>query len=145
MALQKATDEREQDRQHEEWLAEIATALAPIFDNSREGIYVYLDDRHKICNERLAKQWGYASAAEWAAAPDFLESFVDTHADRVRVSESYHKNVHQQLVAYRLRYTVRRKNGRRIRVETDTVPYAHDGQLFVYTFVREVPGAQRAR
>ena len=145
MALQKATDEREQDRQHEEWLAEIATALAPIFDNSREGIYVYLDDRHKICNERLAKQWGYASAAEWAAAPDFLESFVDTHADRVRVSESYHKNVHQQLVAYRLRYTVRRKNGRRIRVETDTVPYAHDGQLFAYTFVREVGRPQRAR
>jgi len=145
MAIQQKIDQQEQDRQHEEWLAEIAPQLAPVFDNSREGIFVYLDDRHKICNERLAKLWGYASATEWAAAPDFLETFVDSHADRVRVSESYHKNVHQDLVAYRLRYTVRRKDGRRIRVEADTVPYAHDDQLFAYTFVREITEPAPAR
>ncbi len=145
MAIQQEIDQHEQDRQHEEWLADIAAALAPVFDNSREGVYVYLDDRHKICNERLAKLLGYGSAAEWAAAPDFLESFVATHTDRVRVSETYHRNVHRQLTAYRLRYDVKRKDGRRIRIEADTVPYAHDGQLFAYAFVREVPASTTRR
>ena len=147
MATQQVTqiDQSDQDRQHEEWLTAIATQLAPILGNSRDGVYIYLDDRHKICNERLATLWMYGSAAEWAAAPDFLESFVATHDDRVRVSETYHRNVHQQLTAYRLRYEVRRKDGRRIRCEADTVPFALDGQLFAYTFVREVPATATAR
>lgn len=133
----------EHDQQHEEWLAALATQLAPIFENSRDGIYVYLDDRHKICNERLAKMWGYTSAAEWAAAPDFLETFVAQQRDRVRVSTTYHQHVHRELDAYTLAYTVRRKDGRTIRVETITVPLSLDGQLFAYTFVREA--ARRAR
>ena len=132
-------DQIDNDRQHEEWLAAIAEQLAPIFDNSKEGVYVYLDDRHKICNERLAKMWGYTSAAEWSATPDFLESFVDTQPDRVQVSTTYHQHVHRELTAYSLRYTVRRKDGRKIRVESSTVPFALDGQLFAYAFVRELP------
>ena len=128
----------EHDQQHEEWLAAIASQLAPIVDNSREGVYVYLDDRHKICNDRLAKMWGYRSAAEWAATPDFLETFVAGQPDRVQVSTTYHKHVHRELTAYRLRYTVKRKDGRKIRVESQTVPFAYDGQLFAYAFVREV-------
>jgi len=129
----------EHDQQHEEWLAGIATQLAPIFDNSIEGVYVYLDDRHKICNERLAKMWGYASAAEWAAAPDFLETFVATRPDRVQVSTNYHQHVHRELTAYQLRFTVKRKDGRTLRVATQTVPITYDGQLFAYAFVRQLP------
>ncbi|HEY6957661.1 MAG TPA: hypothetical protein VI814_02435 [Candidatus Limnocylindria bacterium] len=137
MTITVDTAQHEQDLQHEEWLAAIAAQLAPIFENSKDGIYVYLDDRHKICNERLAHMWGYKDAAEWAAAPDFLETFVATHADRVRVSTTYHQNVHRELSAYALRYTIRRKDGHKRVVETITVPYAYDGQLFAYTFVRE--------
>ncbi len=135
----------EQDSQHEEWLAAIATQLAPVFDNSKEGVYVYLDDRHKICNERLAKMWGYASAAEWAAAPDFLETFVATQPDRAQVSANYHQHVHRELTAYQLRFTAKRKNGRSVRVETQTVPFSYDGQLFAYTFVRPVTARAKAR
>jgi PAS domain-containing protein len=135
----------EQDEQHEEWLAAIATQLAPVFDNSKQGVYVYLDDRHKICNERLAKMWGYASAAEWAATPDFLETFVATHPDRLQVSTNYHQHVHRELTAYQLRFTAKRKDGRSVRVETQTVPFAYDGQLFAYTFVSEVRARAKAR
>jgi PAS domain S-box-containing protein len=135
----------DQDQQHEEWLAGIASQLAPIFDNSEEGVYVYLDDRHKICNERLAKMWGYASAAEWAAAPDFLETFVATQPDRVQVSTNYHQHVHRELTAYQLQFTAKRKDGRSVRVETQTVPFAYDGQLFAYAFVRPLTARAKAR
>jgi hypothetical protein len=128
----------EHDRRHEEWLATIAVQLAPIFDNSKEGVYVYLDDQHKICNERLATMWGYASAAEWAATPDFLETFVATKPGREQVSTNYHQHVHQELTAFRQRFAVRKKTGATITCEVDTVPYALDGQLFAYAFVRQV-------
>ena len=128
----------EHDQQHEEWLAAIAIQLAPIFDHSKEGVYVYLDDQHKICNERLAKMWGYASAAEWAATPDFLESFVATQAGREQVSSNYHQHVHRELTAFRQQFAVRTKSGKTITCEVDTVPYAFGGQLFAYAFVRPV-------
>ena len=139
-------DQAAQDRQHEEWLADIAVQLAPVFEHSEEGVYVYLDDRHKICNERLAKMWGYATAAEWAGQPDFLETFVAARPDRVKISSNYHQNVHQRLAAYRLRFTARHRDGRRIRCEADTVPFSYDGQVFAYTFVRLArPTAPRKR
>ena len=128
----------EHDRQHEEWLAAIAIQLAPIFDNSQEGVYIYLDDQHKICNERLAKMWGYASPAEWAATPDFLESFVATDGGREQVSRNYHQHVHRELTAFRQQFAVRTKTGTEIACEVDTVPYSFDGQLFAYAFVRQI-------
>ena len=131
-------EQLEHDQQHEEWLATIATQLAPIFDNSKEGVYVYLDDQHKICNQRLATMWGYAAPAEWAAAPDFLTSFVATPAGREQVSTNYHRHVHQELTAFRQRFAVRTKSGAEIACEVDTVPYAFDGQLFAYAFVRQI-------
>ena len=140
-----AVRDEDQEQQHAEWLATIASQLAPIFDHSEEGVYVYLDDHHKICNERLAKMWGYASAAEWAAAPDFLDTFVATPRGREQVSTNYHQHVHRQLTAFRQRFAVRKKNGGTITCEVDTVPYALDGQIFAYAFVRQIgEGASRA-
>ena len=88
--------------------------------------------------------WGYKTAAEWAATPDFLESFVASQPDRVQVSTTYHQHVHRELTAYKLRYTVKRKDGRKIKVESQTVPLAYDGQLFAYTFIRQVPDAAKS-
>ena len=126
---------------HETWLAEIAEELAPIFDGSSEGVYVFLDDRHKICNAALAKMWGFASARDWAATPDFLNSFV-VEADRAAVSRSYHEHIHGSLTPARLRFAVRRPDGEVVRCETDMIPLAHAGQMFAYHFVRMLPAGR---
>ena len=128
----------EQDELHEELLAALAEQLAPVFDNSKEGVYIFLDDRHKICNEALAKMWGFASAKEWARTPDFLNSFVASHADRLKVSRSYHEHIHQTMTPARLRFSVRRPDGKVVRCETDMIPLSHDGQMLAYHFVRVI-------
>ena len=141
MKEQRAQNERhENDELHEEWLAAIAEQLAPVFEHSKEGVYVYLDDRHKICNDKLAKMWGFGSAAEWARTPDFLNTFVATHQDRLKVSRSYHAHIHQSLTPVRLRFSVRRPDGKLVRCEADMVPLSYAGQMFAYHFVRKVPG-----
>src|SRR6266508_387199 len=93
-------DRHDNDELHEEWLAAIAEQLAPIFDHSKEGVYVFLDDRHKICNDVLAKMWGFASPDEWARTPDFLNAFV-VEEDRSEVSRTYHAHIHQSLTPSR--------------------------------------------
>lgn len=135
----------ENDELHEEWLAALAEQLAPVFENSKDGVYVYLDDRHKICNDRLAKMWGFGSAAEWAHTPDFLNSFVATHQDRLKVSSNYHSHIHQTLTPTQVRFTVRRPDGKLVRCEADMVPLSHAGQMFAYQFVRTVSGTSRAK
>lgn len=125
------------DALHEEWLRDVAEQLAPVFDGTSEGVYVFLDDRHKICNEALAKMWGFASPQEWANTPDFLNSFVVAE-DRAKVSQSYHEHIHQKLTPTRLRFSVRRPDGRVVQCETDMIPLAYAGQLLAYHFVRPV-------
>jgi hypothetical protein len=136
------SEQREHDAQHEEWLADIAEQLAPIFEHSREGVYVYLDDRHKICNERCAKLFGFASARDWAAEPDFLNSFV-VAADRGKVSRAYHEHIHQAMTPARFTFTAKGPDGKARRFETDMVPFTHAGQMFAYQFVRQAKPARK--
>lgn len=46
-----------QDEHHEHLIKELADQLEPVFSNSPQAIYLYLDDTHKICNQKFA---GYA-------------------------------------------------------------------------------------
>jgi len=62
----------------------------------------------------------------------------------VQVSTNYHQHVHRELTAHKLRFTVKRKDGRKIRVESQTVPLSYDGQLFAYTFIREVADSAKS-
>jgi hypothetical protein len=39
-------------------LKELSEQFKPLFDNSPEGIYLYIDEVHKICSERFAKMFG---------------------------------------------------------------------------------------
>lgn len=137
--------QHENDELHEVWLAALGEQLAPVFEHSKDGVYVYLDDRHKICNDKLAKMFGFNSAAEWARTPDFLNSFVATHQDRLKVSSSYHTHIHQSLTPAQVRFTVRRPDGKLVRCVSDMVPLSHAGQMFAYQFVRTVSGTSRAK
>jgi len=42
--------------EHEQILREMADHFAPLFDRSPFGVYLYVDDVHKICNEQNAWQ-----------------------------------------------------------------------------------------
>jgi PAS domain-containing protein len=60
-----------QDAEHEEILREMLEQFQPVFDHSPMGVYLCLDDVHKLCNERMAKMFG-VTVKEWNAMPSFL-------------------------------------------------------------------------
>jgi len=127
---------RQQDTEHEKYLQEMFDQFRPVFEKSPDGVYLYLDDKHKICNERLAKMFGM-TVKEWSAVPDFLAGFV-TEKDREMVSRNYQQHVSALSRPVTFRFGARRKDGSTFTVETEMIPLSWRGHPVAYHFVREV-------
>ena len=76
---------------HDEFMRDVAKELDEILEESEQGVYVYLDDGHKLCNARFATLLGYPSPEAWAAvdepfpmvfvAPESRETLIAAYQD----------------------------------------------------------------
>jgi len=55
---------------HEILLDELRAEYKSILDGSKQAIYVYLDNEHKICNEKFAALIGYKSVRDYETSED---------------------------------------------------------------------------
>jgi len=94
------------DKEHEQVLNGLREQFSPVFLHSPDGVYLYLDDRHKICNKRLADMFGL-TVEEWAAVPSFLEGFVAPE-DRELMASNYQEHITtlSRPVTFRWSFTV---------------------------------------
>ena len=125
-----------QEHEHEKILHELSEQFQPLFQNSPDGIYLYIDEVHKICSERLAKMFGL-TVKEWEA----MEGFVNKHTDEAgqeTIVRNYHEHVHQKLTPVRIRYKAVRKDGSTFQAESDIIPLPWRGEMLAFQFVREV-------
>jgi len=62
------------ENHHESLVEGIAKEQKELLEKSEQGIFIYLDDTHKVCNEKFAAILGYSAAKEWAKtdAPRWL-------------------------------------------------------------------------
>jgi PAS domain S-box-containing protein len=131
MSSQKHTAE-----EHEQILREMEEQFGPLFEQSPVGVYLYLTDTHKICNERMAHMHGM-TVEEWRNTPTFLNDFI-AGEDR----EMYARNYRQYVAGLRHPITFRfrglRKDGSTFTAETDMIPLCWRGHAVAYHFVREV-------
>ena len=58
----------DEQQHHEQLIAGITEQMKPVLKDSAQGIYIYLDDTHKVCNKQFADMFGYASPKAWADA-----------------------------------------------------------------------------
>jgi PAS domain-containing protein len=56
-----------QNLEHEQILQEMLQQFQPVFEKSPFGVYLYLDDVHKVCNEKMARMFGLKTQ-EWGNA-----------------------------------------------------------------------------
>jgi PAS domain S-box-containing protein len=122
--------------EHEAVIQELADQFRPILEQSPDGVYLWLDERHKICNERLAELFGY-TVAEWSATEPFLESFI-AEADHDLFSWNYHNRVAALAFPTTFRFRGRRKDGSTFSAETDMIPIAYRGHVVAYHFIRQI-------
>ena len=128
--------QKQQDIEHEQILQEMLAQFRPVFEHSPDGVYLYLDDRHKICNERMAAMFGL-STEEWSAVPDFLAGFV-AEEDQEMVARNYQQHVAAPTRPVTFRFRARRKDGSVFTAETEMIPMSWRGHPVAYHFVREV-------
>jgi PAS domain S-box-containing protein len=122
---------------HEVATKELAEQLRPIFDTSPDGVYVWLDEEHWICNQRFAELLGYGSPDELNDTPHLLQRWV--HEDDQNVfSWNYWNRVQTLSFPTTLRFRGKRRDGSEVLVETEMIPLTYGGHTFAYHFVRNV-------
>ena len=125
-----------QEEHHWELVRGLAEQLKPIFDNSPQGIYLYLDDTHKTCNKQFAALLGYESVQAWEEVDAPLADVVEAHQSRV--IETYER-ASEKMEAGSLKVTMKNPGtGDLIKVDTIAVPVAYQGHVMVLYFLNKV-------
>jgi PAS domain S-box-containing protein len=122
---------------HEVATKELAEHLRPLFESSPDGVYVWLDEEHWICNQRFAELLGYDSPDDLNDTPHLLQRWV-REEDQGQFSWSYWNRVQTLSFPTTLRFRGIRKDGSEVPVETDMIPLTFGGHTFAYHFVRNV-------
>jgi PAS domain S-box-containing protein len=122
---------------HDVATKELAEHLAPVFEASPDGVYIWLDEEHWICNRRFAQLFGYDGPDELNDTPRLLQRIVHED-DQQLFSWHYWNRVQPLAFPATIRFTGVRKDGSTCRAETDMVPLAFGGHTFAYHFVRVV-------
>jgi len=126
----------DEQKHHVELVEELGEQLGPVLRNSDQPVCIYLDDRHKRCNNKFAIMLGYPNADVWGSLDvSFLETFVDKDSQDL-VSANYRKTV-EKLVASVLEAKWKRKDGRAIKSKVIHVPITFKGHFFAMIFVLE--------
>ena len=120
----------------EDIIRELAEQFRSIMEQSPDGVYLWLDETHKVCNERLAKLFGF-TIEQWSATQPFLDNFV-AEEDRRMFSWNYHNRVAALAFPVTFRFRGMRKDGSTFPAETDMIPISYGGEALAYHFVRQV-------
>ena len=131
-----APERRKMTTSHSDIIEGLVEQYRPILDRSPDGVYLWLDETNKICNQRLAAMFGY-SVEEWCATEPFLESFV-AEEDQEIYAWNYQNRVAALAFPVTFRSRGRRKVGTTFAAETDMVPIVWHGHAVAYHFVRQI-------
>lgn len=122
------------DEHHEHLVKELAEQLEPVFSNSPQAIYLYLDDEHKICNQKFADMLGYGSIGEWVSNETPVGDVAEE--DQPKVIQAYGQ-ASEHFKASTISVTVVRKDDKRIKIKLIMVPITYSKEVFVLHFVAE--------
>jgi PAS domain-containing protein len=98
-------------------------------------VYLWLDEETMACNEALAELFG-CTVEEWCGTEDFLGDYVDPK-DHELFGESFERAIGRLEGPVRFRFTGLRKDGSKVKLETDMIPLTFAGHAVAYHFVRK--------
>ena len=121
---------------HDAAMHDLEREYRELLETSEQGVYLYLDDVHKLCNARFARLLGYASPEEWARVQrPFPEAFVAAQSHEPLISA--YQDAIDRLVASTFPATWKRQDGGTVDSTVILVPVAYQGHLLALHFVDE--------
>ena len=122
-----------EEQYHQELIKEISKQMESILDSSQQAIYIYLDDIHKVCNQKFASLLGYRSPEEWAKVEDSFEAFVDRSSQDTLVKA--YRQAMDKMIPSHIKVTWKKKSGGTVVTSVVMVPIAYDNHLFALHFI----------
>jgi hypothetical protein len=124
---------------HAVLLEEVRKEFAGIFNQTNQGVYIYLDDSHWICNDRMATLLGYASSEELlkvATSSSLLDAIVATDSQQ-HVVEAYGKAVDGK-AASSITVIWKKKAGGTLKTQTIFAPISFNGTALALHFIAPI-------
>ena len=120
---------------HKKLLGEIHEQLKPIFENSEQGVYIYLDGKNVACNKKFAEMLGYSSPDEWAKAlvSPFPMVYV-AEKSRETLAMTYRKAM-EKLVGSSIKVTWMKKAGGTVDTSVILVPLTFNNHAIALHFI----------
>ena len=124
----------EHHHHHGELIESITKEYQDILETSEQGVYIYLDDNHKVCNKKFAKLLGYGSEDEWAKIDtSFPDAFVADESQETLISSF--QDAMEKNVGSTNKIVWKKKDGSTINSTVILVPISYDGHAFALHFV----------
>jgi PAS domain-containing protein len=118
---------------HSQVLAAVCDQFRDVLDGSAQGMYIFLDEQHKVCNQRFAAMLGYDSPAAWDQTGSFTDLYVNPRSQMDLVS-AYRRAMEQQ-VGSSIEVTWKSRQGTPVPTTVILVPIAYGGELLALHFV----------
>lgn len=123
-----------QDQLHQDLTSGLYEQQKLILNSSEQAIYMYLDDAHKVCNQRFASLLGYDSPNDWARVKEsFPTAFVDPKSQETLVNA--YRTAMEKLVGSAFQVTWRKKLGGTVETRVILVPIGYLDHVFALHFV----------
>lgn len=122
------------EQHHDKLMQSVAKEYQDIFATSEQGVYIYLDDSHKVCNAKFATLLGYQSEDEWAKIDQsFPDAFVAKES-QVNLISSF-QDAMEKNVGSTNKIIWKKKDGTTVSTTVILAPIMHAGHLFALHFV----------
>ena len=115
-------------------LSGLYNQMRNILDSSGQPVFIYLDDNHKVCNQRFAEFLGYDSSQDWSKTPGFLEVFVDDEASKNAFMTAYWSAINN-MNASSVQLTLRRKDNSKVKATMIILPMTYEGHILSVHFI----------
>jgi PAS domain-containing protein len=116
------------------FLTGLYNQMRRILDSSGQPVFIYLDDNHRVCNQRFAEFLGYKSPHDWSNTQGFLDVFVDDEASRNAYTSAY-LNAINNMNASTIQVTFRRKDHSKVKASMILLPMMYEGQILAVHFI----------
>jgi len=122
---------------HEELLKGVREQLKEVLDESKQAIYVYLDDHHMIFNQRFASLLGYKSVEELSKVKGaFIDALVMEKSQETLVHAYQHAM--EDKIGSDIEVSLKTKTGEPVKAKIIMVPIAFNGELLALHFISKI-------
>jgi PAS domain-containing protein len=128
---------KEKVKPHEEIMKGVQEQLKEVLDESKQAIYVYLDDHHMIYNQQFALLLGYKSIAELLKINEpFIDAFVTENTQETLIHA--YKHAMEDKIASDIEISLKKKTGEIVKTKTIMVPISYEGELLALHFIKKI-------